>query len=160
MKVPPRPHDEEGTLVCSLTPSGRIDVHTGGPGEGPPLPTSVKRRIVAAFDAGRGAGLLHMGAGEVATDLHPTLAYWRDFGRAFVARACAATDPTDPRHTRSSSRSARTAPSRARSARSPASGAGSGVLSRRWRPHRLQGRLFEFHQQEWLLHRQAVVSEQ
>jgi superfamily II DNA or RNA helicase len=98
MKVPPRAPDDEGTLVCSLTPSGRIEVHAGGPGEGPPLPSSVKRRILAAFDAGRGAGLLHMGAGEVSTDLHPTLAYWRDFGQAFVARACAATDPTDPRH--------------------------------------------------------------
>jgi non-specific serine/threonine protein kinase len=98
MTVPPRAHDDEGTLVCSLTPSGRIDVHTGGPGEGPPLSSPVKRRILAAFAAGRGAGLLHMGAGEVGTDLHPTLAYWRDFGQAFVARACAATDPTDPKH--------------------------------------------------------------
>ncbi len=54
--------------------------------------------MLAAFDAGRGAGLLHLGAGEIETDLHPTLAYWRDFGQAFVARACAATDPADPKH--------------------------------------------------------------
>jgi superfamily II DNA or RNA helicase len=98
MTVPPRPRDDEGTLVCSLTPSGRIDVHVGGTGEGPPLSSSVRRRILAAFEVGRGAGLLHLGAGEVGTDLHPTLAYWRDFGQAFVARVCAATDPSDPRH--------------------------------------------------------------
>ena len=84
--------------MCSLTPSGCIDVHPGGPGESPLLSSSVKRRILAAFAAGRAAGLLHMGAGEVGTDLHPTLAYWRDFGQAFVARACTATDPTDPKH--------------------------------------------------------------
>ena len=57
----------------------------------------MQRRILAAFETGRGHGVLHLGAGEIGTSLHPTLAYWRDLGQAFVARACAATDPTDPR---------------------------------------------------------------
>jgi len=37
-----------------------------------------------------------LGAGELSTDLHPTLSHWRDFGRSFVASVCGALDPTDP----------------------------------------------------------------
>ena len=85
-----------GTLLCGLTPSGRIDVHPGSPDEGPGLSTTVERRIIEAFNAGRGHGVLHLGAGELNTELHPTLSYWRDIGRSFVARVCGALDPTDP----------------------------------------------------------------
>ena len=88
--------DAGGTLRCVLTPSGRIDVHPGSPDEGPGLSTAVQRRVVDAFNAGRGHGVLHLGAGEPGTDLHPTLSYWRDIGRSFVARVCGALDPTDP----------------------------------------------------------------
>jgi non-specific serine/threonine protein kinase len=89
--------DDGGTLLCGLTPSGRIDVHPGSPDEGPGLSTAVQRRIVGAFSTGRGRGVLHLGAGELGTDLHPTLAYWRDIGQVFVARVCGALDPTDPK---------------------------------------------------------------
>ena len=85
------------TLVCRLTPSGRIDVHPGSPGEGPGLSTAVQRRILHAFDAGRGHGVLQLGAGELSTELHPTLSYWRDIGKTLVARVCGALDPTDPK---------------------------------------------------------------
>ena len=85
-----------GTLLCGLTPSGCVDVHPGSLDEGPGLSTAVQRRIVNAFNAGRGHGVLHLGAGEPGTDLHPTLSYWRDIGRSFVARVCGALDPTDP----------------------------------------------------------------
>ena len=89
-------------LVCGLTPSGHIDVHPGSPGEndedeGPSLSTAVQRRIVDAFNVGRGQGVLHLGAGELSTDLHPTLSYWRDIGRSFVAGVCGTLDPTDPK---------------------------------------------------------------
>ena len=83
------------TLVCGLTPSGRIDVHPGSPDEGPDLSTAAQRRIIDAFDAGRGQGVLQLGAGELSTELHPTLSYWRDIGKALVARICGALDPTD-----------------------------------------------------------------
>jgi len=86
-----------GTLVCGLTPSGRIDVHPGPPDEGAGLSTAVQRRIIDAFDVGRGHGVLHLGAGELSTDLHPTLSYWRDIGKALVAKVCGALDPTDPK---------------------------------------------------------------
>ena len=83
-------------LLGGLTPSGRIDVHPGSPDEGPGLSAAAQRRIIDAFNVGRGHGVLHLGAGEPGTDLHPTLSYWRDIGRAFVARVCGALDPTDP----------------------------------------------------------------
>jgi len=85
------------SLICGLTPSGRIDVHPGSPGEGPGLSTAVQRRIVDAFSVGREHGVLRLGAGELSTDLHPTLSYWRDIGRTLVARVCGTLDPTDPK---------------------------------------------------------------
>jgi len=88
--------DASGTLLCGLTPSGCVDVHHGSLDDGPGLSTAVQRRIIDAFNAGRGHGVLHLGAGEPGTDLHPTLSYWRDIGRSFVARVCGALDPTDP----------------------------------------------------------------
>ena len=88
--------DASGTLLSGLTPSGRIDLHPGSLDEGPGLSTAVQRRIIDAFNAGRGHGVLHLGAGELSIDLHPTLSYWRDIGRSFVARVCGALDPTDP----------------------------------------------------------------
>ena len=88
--------DASGTLICGLLPSGRIDVHPGSPDDGPDVSPPVQRRICEAFAAGRGHGVLHLGARELNTDLHSTLAYWRDIGRCFVARVCGALDPTDP----------------------------------------------------------------
>ncbi len=88
--------DASGTLLCGLTPSGRIDVYPGSPDEGPGLSTAAQQRILGAFEIGRGHGVLNLGAGELNTELHPTLAYWRDIGRALVARVCGALDPTDP----------------------------------------------------------------
>ena len=88
--------DARGTLLCGLTPSGRIDVYPGSPDDGPWLSTVVQQRIVAAFDIGRGHGVLNLGAGELKTKLHPTLAYWRDIGTSVVARVCGALDPNDP----------------------------------------------------------------
>ena len=89
--------DAGGTLLCGLTPTGRIDVHQGSPDEGPRLPTPVQQRILGAFTVGRGLGVLQLGAAELGTDLHPTLSYWRDIGQAFVARVCGALDPIDPK---------------------------------------------------------------
>ena len=97
MTIPPKVLLNSGTLLCGLTPSGRIDVYPGSPDDGPGLSTAVQQRILGAFDIGRGHGVLHLGAGELKTELHPTLAYWRDIGKSVVARVCGALDPTDPR---------------------------------------------------------------
>ncbi len=85
------------TLVCRLTPSGRIDVQPGSPEDGPLVSAKAAARIIEAFNAGRGNGVLHLGAAELATGLPPSLSYWRDVGRAFVGRVCGALDPTDPK---------------------------------------------------------------
>ena len=85
------------TLACRLTPSGRIDVQPGVPEDGPLLSSTAARRIIEAFNLGRGHGLLHLGVAELVTDLPPSLSYWRDLGRAFVARVCGALDPTEPK---------------------------------------------------------------
>jgi hypothetical protein len=85
------------TLVCRLTPNGRIDVQPGSSRDGPLLPAKTARLIIAAFSVGRGRGVLHLGVTELLTDLPPALSYWRDVGRAFVGSVCAALDPTEPK---------------------------------------------------------------
>jgi non-specific serine/threonine protein kinase len=61
------------------------------------MSAAVAGRILDAFNDGRGQGVLHLGAREVGTDLHPTLSYWRDIGQILVAKVCGAFDPTDPK---------------------------------------------------------------
>ena len=90
------PSEAGDSLVCGLTPSGRIEVRRGLAEAGPPLPPAVAQRILEAFRAGRGQGVLQLGAGELGRDLHPTLSYWRAIGQALIARVCGAFDPTDP----------------------------------------------------------------
>ena len=89
--------DISNPLVCGLTPSGCIDVRSGSPEEGPQMSTATTQRILDAFNVGRGHGVLYLGAAEPGTELHPTLAYWRDIGQTFLARVCGALDPTDPK---------------------------------------------------------------
>ncbi len=85
------------SLVCSLTPSGRIVVRQAESESAPPLSAPAVKSIMEAFAMGRGHGVLHLGAAELAAELDPTLGFWRDLGRSFVAKTCAALDPTDPR---------------------------------------------------------------
>jgi superfamily II DNA or RNA helicase len=85
------------TLVCRLTPGGRIDVQPGSPEDGPLLPAKAAGQIIEAFNEGRGEGVLHLGAAELSTDLPLSLSYWRDLGRVFVGRVCGVLDPTDPK---------------------------------------------------------------
>ncbi|MFQ5744295.1 MAG: DEAD/DEAH box helicase [Acidobacteriota bacterium] len=61
------------------------------------MSAAAAQRIVDAFNADRGHGVLYLGAGEVGTELHPTLSYWRDIGQALVAKVCGTLDPTDPK---------------------------------------------------------------
>jgi SNF2 family DNA or RNA helicase len=86
------------TLVCGLTPSGKIDVRRGFAEEGPPVSVAAVKRIVEAFRVGRGHGVLQLAAGELGRDLHPTLSYWREIGQVFISRVCRAFDPANPTH--------------------------------------------------------------
>lgn len=87
---------EGETLVCRLTPGGRIDVHPGSSGNEPVPVTKAAKQIIEAFNTGLGNGVLHLGAAQLLTDLHPSLSFWRDVGRIFIGRVCGALDPTDP----------------------------------------------------------------
>ncbi len=83
------------SLLCGFTPSGQIVVGQGL-NDGPAVSASVAKRITEAFAKGRGHGVLQLGVAEIATNLDPTLGFWRDLGQSFVAKVCAALDPTEP----------------------------------------------------------------
>jgi non-specific serine/threonine protein kinase len=78
-------------ITIALTPAGHVLLRPSEPHEPSPEPPA-SRRIRAAFDRGHAAGLLHLGAAETRTALPPAFAFWRDFGRAFVAALCALPD--------------------------------------------------------------------
>ncbi len=75
----------------ALTPAGHVLLRPAEPHE-PPLDAAAARRIQSAFARGHAAGLLHLGAAETRTTLPPVFAFWRDFGRAFMAALCALPD--------------------------------------------------------------------
>ncbi len=78
-------------FVIALTPAGHVLLRPAEPHEpGPEL--AAARRIRAAFERGHAAGLLHLGAADARPALPPAFAFWRDFGRAFVAALCALPD--------------------------------------------------------------------
>ena len=89
------PEPTPRVLVAERTPGGRIFVSASGE-PGPELSPASEERLVAAFAEGPAAGILHLGVAEPGTDLHPSLEFWRDLGRMFVAGACAALDPLEP----------------------------------------------------------------
>jgi superfamily II DNA or RNA helicase len=83
--------DRGETLELAVLPSGRLFVERHpGPADRPAPPAAA--RISRAFDHGSGAGLLQLGAAELATPLTPSLAFGRDLGHLFMARLCAVPD--------------------------------------------------------------------
>ncbi|MBI5488121.1 MAG: DEAD/DEAH box helicase [Deltaproteobacteria bacterium] len=78
-------------LAAALSPHGKVYL-ASSPSDGPPLGPAASRRIERAFEKGHGHGLLHLGAVETATELPPTLAFWRNVSRLFMTRLCAAPD--------------------------------------------------------------------
>jgi hypothetical protein len=87
--------DLQPSLICGLTPTGQIVLRAGKPLDGAPLPAVAEKRIAAAFAKSRGHGVLHLGAAELATDIDPTLGFWRDLGQSLVAKVCAGLDPIE-----------------------------------------------------------------
>jgi len=73
-----------------------VDVQLLGSSTEPTVATKAAEQIVEAFATGRGAGVLHLAVVQPATELPQSLSFWREVGRAFVARACAMIDPTNP----------------------------------------------------------------
>ena len=82
-------------LTGRVSPSGRVTVHVeqGGSAE---TPAEVVARVEAAFGLGSGHGVLHLGAAEPGTELHPSVAFWQELGRQLVEAACGALNPVAP----------------------------------------------------------------
>jgi len=73
--------------TASVTPQGHLRLVSDC--DAPSLPAALHDRLVTAFAAGAGHGLLYLGACEVGTALPPALAWWRDFAARFVTALCA-----------------------------------------------------------------------
>ncbi len=81
--------------TLQITPHGHLALVWDA--EAPALLPPLQESIAAAFDAGNGHGLLHLGAAQVATVLPPALAWWRDFAARYVTALCAtAADAQSP----------------------------------------------------------------
>jgi non-specific serine/threonine protein kinase len=74
------------TLGPVLTPRGHLLLARTD--EPPAIDPAIAARLLKAFEAGSGDGLLHLGAGEVGTVLPAPLSYWRDFAARFVTGVC------------------------------------------------------------------------
>ena len=91
--------DDQGTTATAATtttpPANTLRLSPGGQlllaldADLPPLPASLQGALQAAFVAGPGAGLLHLGAVQVGTGLPATWAWWRDFAARYVTLVCA-----------------------------------------------------------------------
>ena len=76
--------------TLQLTPKGQLQV--GVEADAPALPEALAARLAAAFAAGTGHGLLHLGAAEVTTALPPVWAYWRAYAARFVTALTATSE--------------------------------------------------------------------
>ncbi|HVV51753.1 MAG TPA: DEAD/DEAH box helicase [Polyangia bacterium] len=76
------------TLSISLSPQGHVHVDAPAGSD----VTSSLAQIAKHFERGDGHGVFRLGAAEPETPLPGVLGFWRDVGRAFVARLCAIED--------------------------------------------------------------------
>jgi superfamily II DNA or RNA helicase len=83
-------------LGCRLLPSGRLTVGVEFGEAAYVLSGAVARGIRAAFERGSGHGILHLAISQLETELPPSLAYWRELGRAVVGQACVSVDAQEP----------------------------------------------------------------
>ncbi len=75
--------------TLAIAPSGRFSLDLA-PAENAAVPAGVLARIHAAFERGAHAGLLQLGASELALALPPSLAFGRELAHLFMTRLCAA----------------------------------------------------------------------
>ncbi|MES2151667.1 MAG: DEAD/DEAH box helicase [Pseudomonadota bacterium] len=72
--------------ALAVSPSGRFHLDLG------PGATDIPPKILGAFEHDALAGLLHLGASELATPLPPSLAFGRELAHLFMTRLCAMPD--------------------------------------------------------------------
>jgi non-specific serine/threonine protein kinase len=74
--------------TLALSPAGKlvIDAHDGEPAH------PAAKRVAAAFDAGSGAGLLHLATTELGAELPASLSFGREIGAQFLTKLCAQPD--------------------------------------------------------------------
>ena len=77
---------ESTSLAPVFTPHGRLALTHAA--DAPLLEHATAARLQEAFSRGSGAGLLQLGAGEVATALPAVWSYWRDFAARYVTALC------------------------------------------------------------------------
>jgi len=83
----PTTRPDEQRLALAVTPAGHLVLRAG---EATDVVTAdVAARLEAAFARGGGAGLVQLGAAEVTTELPPSIGFWRDLARRYVAGICA-----------------------------------------------------------------------
>ena len=70
----------------ALTPQGQL--HLRRSATAPPLAADLAARITQAFKTSAAAGLLHLGAAEIATALPQPWAWWRDVGALLPTKLC------------------------------------------------------------------------
>ena len=75
------------SLEIAISPAGRLRAEPA-PELAPRVEDGLARRVVEAFEAGNARGLLHLATDSAGLPLPPSLAYWRDFARAYIQRLC------------------------------------------------------------------------
>ncbi len=80
-------------LTLAILPSG--DLHARLDPDAPPLPEAVALRVQTAFAQNSLAGILQLGAAEVATALPPTWAWWRDYAVRYLTALRRLPEPED-----------------------------------------------------------------
>ncbi len=75
-------------LTLAVSPSGLPRLVPAAPDDDA-VAADRSAALLAAFEGGPGAGVLHLGAVEVGTDWPPPFSYYRELGHELVARVCA-----------------------------------------------------------------------
>ena len=87
----PSPADNGLMPVLAVSPSGRFHLDLL-PAENAAVTPAILARIHHAFERNTLAGMLHLGASELATQLPPSLAFGRELTHLFMMRLCAMPD--------------------------------------------------------------------
>ena len=78
---------ESGRFEIAVSPTGRL-LPRGGPADAGGGADAWTRKVSAAFEADRSAGLFSLAATQPASPPPPTLAYWRDFAGRYLTELC------------------------------------------------------------------------